>query len=43
MVSAKIAKPNAGSFARMRKNKEWILWRGRPPPKQKKKLLAVLE
>jgi hypothetical protein len=28
MVSAKIAKPNARSFARKRKNKEWTLWRG---------------
>jgi hypothetical protein len=37
MVSAKIAKPNAGSFARRRKVNEWTLWRGRPSPKRLKK------
>jgi hypothetical protein len=36
MVGVKIAKPDAGSFARMRKIKEWRLWRGRPPPKRLK-------
>jgi hypothetical protein len=36
MGSLKIAKQNAGSFARMRSIKEWTLWRGRPPPKRLK-------
>jgi hypothetical protein len=36
MVGAKIAKPDAGSFVRMRKIKEYILGRGRPPPKRLK-------
>jgi hypothetical protein len=35
--SMKIAKGKAGSYAALRKIKDWTLWRGRPPPKQKKK------
>jgi hypothetical protein len=36
MVGVKIVKPDDGSFARIRKIKEWTLWRGRPPPKRLK-------
>jgi hypothetical protein len=36
MVSVKIAKQNARSSARMWSIKEWILWRGTPPPKRLK-------
>jgi hypothetical protein len=33
-----IAKRTARSTVRMRKIKKWTTWRGRPPPKRKKKL-----
>jgi hypothetical protein len=36
--SVKIAKQKARSYATSWRIKDWTLWRGRPPPKQKKKL-----
>jgi hypothetical protein len=35
--SVNIEKEKAGSYAASRKNEDWTLWRGRPPPKRKKK------
>jgi hypothetical protein len=35
--SVKITKEKAGSHAASQKIKDWTLWRGRPPPKRKKK------
>jgi hypothetical protein len=35
-------KETAGMSSRLRKVKNWILWRGRPPPKRKKILLAAV-
>jgi hypothetical protein len=32
----------ARSSVRMQKIRDWTLWRGQPPPKQKKSLLATL-
>jgi hypothetical protein len=37
-----IAKQIDGSYVASRKIKDWTLWRGRPPLKQKKNLLVLL-
>jgi hypothetical protein len=34
----KVAKQVVGTCRRLRRIKKWTLWRGRPPPKRKKKL-----
>jgi hypothetical protein len=42
-VREKIAKRIVGSFVGLRQNKDWNLWRGRPPPRRKKTLQAEEE
>jgi hypothetical protein len=37
IVSRKFAKQIAGSSVGLQQGKDWTLWRGRPPPKRKKK------
>jgi hypothetical protein len=41
-IVLEIVKRIAGSSSRLRKVRGWTLWRGRPPPKWKKSLLAAL-
>jgi hypothetical protein len=36
IVGRKLAKQTAGSSVGLRQDKDWTLWRGRPPPKRKK-------
>jgi hypothetical protein len=36
IVGRKIEKQTAGSSVGLRQDKDWDLWRGRPPPKRKK-------
>jgi hypothetical protein len=43
IVGRKIAKQIAGASAGLRQDKDWTLWRGRPPPKRKKKRLQAEE
>jgi hypothetical protein len=40
IVGRKITKQIAGSSVGLRQDKDWTLWRGRPPPKRKKKETA---
>jgi hypothetical protein len=42
-IVLEIVKRIAESPIGLRKVRDWTLWRGRPPPKQKKNLLAALE
>jgi hypothetical protein len=37
-IGMKIAKQVVGTFRVLRRIKQWNLWRGRPPPKRKKKV-----
>jgi hypothetical protein len=43
IVGRQIAKQIAGYSARLRQDKDWTLWRGRPPPKRKKRRLQAEE
>jgi hypothetical protein len=36
IVGRKTAKQIAGSSVGLQQNKNWTLWRGRPPPKRKR-------
>jgi hypothetical protein len=37
-IGVKFVKRVNWTFSRMRKVTDWTVWRGRPPPKRKKKL-----
>jgi hypothetical protein len=41
-VGLEVVKRETEMSARLLKMRNWTLWRGRPPPKWKKSLLAVL-
>jgi hypothetical protein len=41
-ITLEIVKGEVGISSGIRKIKNWTLWRGRPPPKWKKNLVALL-